>query len=81
VIFIAGNLPLVSEITPLLIISRLDQYDTVGATALAVVMLAMSFALLLAINALQAWTARRRTGSRTLSTGAARPGQAAGAPA
>ena len=60
VIFIAGNMPMVSEITPLLIITKLEQYDYAGATAIAVVMLVVSFALLLAINALQAWTRRRQ---------------------
>lgn len=60
VIFIAGNMPMVSEITPLLIITKLEQYDTAGATALAVVMLLVSFALLLLINLLQWWTRRRR---------------------
>ncbi len=55
VIFIAGNMPMVSEITPLLIITKLEQYDYAGATAIAVVMLVMSFGLLLAINLLQAW--------------------------
>ena len=64
VIFIAGNMPMVSEITPLLIITRLEQYDYAGATAIAVVMLVVSFALLCAINALQAWT-RRRQGAAT----------------
>jgi sulfate transport system permease protein len=64
VIFIAGNLPMVSEITPLLIITRLEQYDYQGATAIAVVMLVSSFVLLLLINALQAWT-RRRQGATT----------------
>ena len=59
VIFIASNLPMVSEITPLIIISRLEQYDYAGATAIAVVMLVASFMLLLAINGLQAWTAKR----------------------
>lgn len=58
VIFIAGNLPMVSEITPLLIITKLEQYDYRGATAIASVMLVVSFLLLLAINGLQAWTAR-----------------------
>jgi sulfate/thiosulfate transport system permease protein len=62
VIFIAGNLPLVSEITPLLIITKLEQYDYAGATAVAVVMLVASFALLLAINLLQAWARRRQGG-------------------
>ena len=60
VIFIAGNLPMVSEITPLMIITKLEQYDYAGATAIAAVMLIVSFILLLAINGLQAWTARRR---------------------
>ena len=64
VIFIAGNMPMVSEITPLLIITKLEQYDFTGATAIAVVMLVISFALLLAINLLQAWT-RRRQGALT----------------
>jgi len=62
VIFIAGNLPMISEITPLLIITKLEQYDYAGATSLAVVMLVASFLMLLAINLLQAW-ARRRQGS------------------
>jgi sulfate transport system permease protein len=53
VIFIAGNIPLVSEITPLIIITKLEQYDYAGATAVAVVMLLISFALLLLINYLQ----------------------------
>ncbi|EGK73088.1 MAG: sulfate ABC transporter permease subunit CysT [Methyloversatilis sp.] len=56
VIFIAGNIPMVSEITPLMIITKLEQYDYTGATAIAVVMLLFSFVLLLAINGLQAWT-------------------------
>ncbi|MBI5260181.1 MAG: sulfate ABC transporter permease subunit CysT [Burkholderiales bacterium] len=60
VIFIAGNMPMVSEITPLLIITKLEQYDYPGATAIAVVMLVAAFVLLLAINALQAWTRRRQ---------------------
>ena len=59
VIFIAGNLPMVSEITPLMIITKLEQYDYAGATAIAVVMLMLSFTLLLVINLLQAWTAKR----------------------
>ena len=63
VIFIAGNLPMVSEITPLLIITKLEQYDYAGATALAVVMLVASFVMLLAINALQAWARRRQGGN------------------
>lgn len=60
VIFIAGNMPLVSEITPLLIITKLEQYDYAGATAIAVVMLVSAFVLLLAINLLQAWTRKRQ---------------------
>lgn len=62
VIFIAGNMPLISEITPLLIISKLEQYDVVGATALAGVMLVISFVLLLGVNALQWWAANRHHG-------------------
>jgi sulfate transport system permease protein len=61
VIFIAGNMPMISEITPLFIITKLEQYDYAGATAIAVVMLVASFLMLLSINLLQAW-ARRRTG-------------------
>ncbi|MES2714166.1 MAG: sulfate ABC transporter permease subunit CysT [Pseudomonadota bacterium] len=61
VIFIAGNMPMVSEITPLLIITKLEQYDIQGATAIAVVMLVAAFILLLGINGLQAW-ARSRQG-------------------
>lgn len=59
VIFIAGNMPFVSEITPLMIITKLEQYDYEGATAIASVMLIFSFVLLLAINVLQAWSSRR----------------------
>ena len=59
VIFIAGNIPFVSEITPLMIITKLEQYDYKGATAVAAVMLVVSFVLLLIINWLQAWTGRR----------------------
>lgn len=59
VIFIAGNIPMVSEITPLMIISKLEQFDYAGATAIALVMLGASFVLLLLINGLQAWTAQR----------------------
>ncbi len=58
VIFIAGNMPMRTEITPLLIITKLEQYDYAGATALAVVMLVISFALLLIINLLQGWNSR-----------------------
>ncbi|WP_029008661.1 sulfate ABC transporter permease subunit CysT [Azospirillum halopraeferens] len=59
VIFIAGNLPMVSEIVPLLIVIRLEQYDYAGATAIAALMLAASFALLLVINLLQSWMRSR----------------------
>lgn len=62
VIFIAGNMPMISEITPLIIIGKLEQYDYAGATAVAVVMLLISFVLLLVINALQAWQ-RRHAGA------------------
>ncbi len=58
VIFIAGNIPYVSEITPLMIITRLEEFDYQGATAIASVMLIVSFVLLLLINLLQGWTAR-----------------------
>ena len=58
VIFIAGNMPMISEITPLIIIGKLEQYDYAGATAVAVVMLVISFVLLLVINGLQAWQRR-----------------------
>lgn len=59
VIFIAGNIPMVSEITPLIIITKLEQYDYAGATAIAAVMLIVSFVLLLVINLLQTWTSQR----------------------
>ncbi|BCT66913.1 sulfate ABC transporter permease subunit CysT [Nitrosospira sp. NRS527] len=59
VIFIAGNMPMISEITPLLIVTKLEQYDYAGATALAVVMLVISFVMLLIINLLQWWSRRR----------------------
>lgn len=62
VIFIAGNMPMVSEITPLIIIGKLEQYDYAGATAVAVVMLLIAFVLLLVINLLQAWQ-RRHAGA------------------
>ena len=60
VIFIAGNIPAVSEIAPLLIIIKLEQYDYAGAAAIGVVMLAASFVMLLALNGLQSWAAKRR---------------------
>jgi len=59
VVFISGNMPMRTEITPLLIITKLEQYDYAGATAIAVVMLVVSFALLLTINLLQAWSGGR----------------------
>jgi sulfate transport system permease protein len=62
VIFIAGNMPMISEITPLLIITKLEQYDYAGATAIAVVMLVISFLLLLLINSLQTWARKRQGG-------------------
>lgn len=58
VVFISGNMPMKTEVTPLLIITKLEQYDYAGATALAVVMLVVSFTLLLAINLLQWWGSR-----------------------
>ncbi|HEX7968088.1 MAG TPA: sulfate ABC transporter permease subunit CysT [Stellaceae bacterium] len=62
VIFIAGNMPGVSEIVPLLIVTRLEQFDYAGASAIAVVMLVASFVLLLVINLLQLWSRRRHGG-------------------
>lgn len=64
VIFIAGNVPMVSEIAPLVIIGKLEQYDYAGAAAVTTVLLGISFALLLLINGLQAWQ-RRRSGAPT----------------
>lgn len=60
VIFIAGNMPMKTEITPLLIVTKLEQYDYAGATAIAVAMLLVSFAMLLSINVLQHWSSTRR---------------------
>jgi len=59
VVFISGNMPMKTEIVPLLIITKLEQYDYTGATALAVVMLVASFTILFGINFLQAWASRR----------------------
>ena len=59
VIFIAGNLPNVSEIAPLLIVIRLEEYDYAAATGIAAIMLALSFTMLLVINMLQSWSRRR----------------------
>lgn len=64
IIFIAGNLPLVSEIAPLLIIIKLEEFDYAGATAIATTMLLLSFSVLLAINALQLWVSKRQGGRR-----------------
>ncbi|MFT4268232.1 MAG: sulfate ABC transporter permease subunit CysT [Xenophilus sp.] len=63
VIFIAGNMPMISEITPLIIIGKLEQYDYAGATAVALVLLALSFLLLFVINGLQAWQRKRSAGA------------------
>ncbi len=60
IIFLAGNLPMISEIAPLLIVTKLEEYDYAGASAIGVVMLGASFVMLLAINGLQAWAAKRR---------------------
>jgi sulfate transport system permease protein len=62
VVFISGNMPMQTEISPLLIITKLEQFDYAGATAIALVMLVLSFSLLLTINALQGWSARRLAG-------------------
>jgi ABC-type sulfate transport system permease subunit len=67
VIFIAGNVPMVSEITPLLIITKLEQFDYAGATAIAVVMLVTSFILLFLINGLQIWANRSHGGGLIMS--------------
>lgn len=64
VVFIAGNMPMVSEITPLLILVKLEQFDYAGAAAVAVVLMVSSFILLLLINGLQAWQRRLHTGGR-----------------
>jgi sulfate transport system permease protein len=66
VVFIAGNMPMISEIAPLIIITKLEQYDYAGATAVAVVMLLISFALLLVINLLQTWVRRRTAQERAV---------------
>jgi len=63
VVFISGNMPMKTEITPLLIITKLEQYDYAGATAIAVVMLVASFAMLLTINLMQVWSGRRMKNS------------------
>jgi sulfate transport system permease protein len=63
VVFISGNLPMRTEIAPLLIVTQLEQYDYAGATGIAVVLLVVSFGLLLGINALQRWGARRLSGA------------------
>ena len=62
VIFIAGNMPMVSEITSLIIIGKLEQYDIAGATAVAMAMLVSSFVMLLFINVLQSWQRKRAGG-------------------
>jgi len=64
VIFIAGNLPMLTEITPLLIVIKLEQYDYLGAAALGLVMLCVSFVMLLSINAINGWRIRRMAGRR-----------------
>ncbi|WP_179404178.1 sulfate ABC transporter permease subunit CysT [Burkholderia guangdongensis] len=79
VIFIAGNVPMKSEITSLLIITKLEQYDYAGATALAVVMLVVSFAMLLAINSLQ-WMLQHRTSARSAPANPAAPAPAGAIP-
>ncbi len=68
VVFIAGNMPMRTEITPLLIITKLDQYDYTGATAIAVVMLVVSMALLLPINLLQKWSSSREVRVKEAAT-------------
>ncbi|TAM01492.1 MAG: sulfate ABC transporter permease subunit CysT [Paraburkholderia sp.] len=79
VIFIAGNVPMKSEITSLLIITKLEQYDYAGATALAVVMLCVSFVMLLIINSLQ-WYLQRRTSRGASSPSSSGPSSSSSAP-
>jgi sulfate transport system permease protein len=74
VVFISGNMPMRTEITPLLIITKLEQYDYAGATAIAVVMLVVSFIMLLAINLLQRWATRRQRSSSSSSSEPVLPG-------
>jgi sulfate transport system permease protein len=69
VVFISGNMPMRTEITPLLIITKLEQYDYAGATAIAVVMLLASFALLLTINLMQVWSGRRQRSGKSREVG------------
>ena len=64
VIFIAGNLPMKTEITPLLIVIKLEQFDYVGAAAIGLVMLSVSFLMLFTINAINGWRLRRMSGRR-----------------
>jgi sulfate transport system permease protein len=59
VVFISGNMPMRTEISPLLIVTKLEQYDYAGATAIAMVMLLISFTLLMTVNALQGWSSRK----------------------
>ena len=70
VVFISGNMPMRTEITPLLIVTKLEQYDYTGATAIAVVMLVAAFVLLLTINLLQVWSGHRRKTRAALDSGA-----------
>ncbi|HVR46798.1 MAG TPA: sulfate ABC transporter permease subunit CysT [Candidatus Binatia bacterium] len=72
VIFIAGNMPMRTEIAPLLIVTKLEEYDYSGATAIAVVMLIVSFVFLLAINMMQRWSTRRE-GRETVAAPSLRP--------
>lgn len=74
VIFISGNMPMHTEITPLLIITKLEQYDYAGATAIAVVMLVVSFIVLFAINLLQKWSTERLRSGRSSDAEAQEPG-------
>jgi sulfate transport system permease protein len=60
IIFLAGNLPMISEIAPLLIVTKLEEFDYAGASAIGVVMLAASFVMLLTLNGLQSWAAKQR---------------------
>ena len=77
--FISGNLPLKTEITPLLIVIKLEQFDYNGAAALGFIMLVMSFVMLFAINLVQAWGRRAARRGGALTWPASRPGSRSGA--
>jgi len=81
IVFISGNMPFRTEIAPLLIVTKLEQYDTAGATAIALVLLVASFLLVFTINALQRWTRRRAGASTVIGRGFRRAPALADSPA